>query len=267
MDPITYTIPDAAKILKYNEENILYRGSRGKFSIHVLCDIFDLFYLKLPININEPWEYPDESEVEVPWNEDNRIKSNQKLLSKCCLKRYLAGDLKAKVVLASSEYDENTRIYFGVYNSKGEPLKLKKCKLVVEAKEIWRAKEKLTANKESETLNANQIKVVDATTPDLQDPESSENILPVIEQKVTKVTVYDERKISIENWLKRSGLTFDCRTKKEVFEMIKLAHKDNPLWVLNYDSYEKMFYRRYSKEIGLVGKSGAPPNSKRIKKN
>jgi len=204
MDPITYTIPDAAKILKCNEENILYMGSRGKFSIHVLCDIFDLFYLKLPININEPWEYPDEFEVAVPWDEDNRTKSNQKLLSKCCLKRYLAGDLKAKVVLASSEYDENTRIYFGVYNSKGEPLKLKKCKLVVEAKEIWRAKEKLTANKELERLSANQIEV-NATNPDSQNPEPSENILPVIEQKVTKISSHKELKQGLKEIWEKEG--------------------------------------------------------------
>lgn len=47
MTPITYTIPEAAKILKCNEENILYMGSRGAFSI----------------NIDEPWEYPNESKA------------------------------------------------------------------------------------------------------------------------------------------------------------------------------------------------------------
>ena len=258
MDPITYTIPDAAKILKCNEENILYMGSRGKFSIHVLCDIFDLFYLKLPININEPWEYPDEFEVEVPWNEDNRIKSNQMLLSKCCLKRYLAGDLKAKVVLASSEYDENTRIYFGVYNSKGEPLKLKNCKLVVEAKEIWRVKEKLTANKESETLSANQIEV-NATNPDSQNPEPSENNLPVIEQKINTVTIYDKRKISFEKWSNDSGVTLETYKKEVVFNLLVNATKNESLWKISFETYKKDFYQRYSKEIDLKKSSGAPP--------
>ena len=63
MDPITYTIPEAAKILRCNEENILYMGSRGAFSINILYSIFSLFYLKLPININEPWGYPNESKA------------------------------------------------------------------------------------------------------------------------------------------------------------------------------------------------------------
>ena len=87
MDPITYTIPEAAKTLKCNEENILYMGSRGAFSINILCTIFSLFYLKLPINIDEPSEYPSDFEVEVPWDEDSRIESNQMPLSPYCLTR------------------------------------------------------------------------------------------------------------------------------------------------------------------------------------
>lgn len=184
MDPITYTIPEAAKILKCNEENILYMGSRGAFSINILCSIFSLFYLKLPININEPWGCPSDSEVEVPWDEDSRFESNQMPLSPYCLTRYYQGDLEAKAVLASSEYDENTRIYFSLYDSKGEQLRLKDCKLVVEAKDVIRIKDGLNAKKESESLNTNKIEVMEVTKPDYQTSESSENNSQLLRRKL-----------------------------------------------------------------------------------
>jgi len=152
MDPLCYTIPQAAKILKCIEENILYMGSRGKFSIHVLCSIYNLCYLKLPVNNDEPWDYLNEYEVEVPWDEDNKIESDQMLLSKYCLTRYYQGDSEALVVLASKEYDENTRLYFCLYDSKGEPLKLKDCKLVVEAKDVNKIKDGLNAKKDLESI-------------------------------------------------------------------------------------------------------------------
>ena len=49
MTPITYTIPEAAKILKCNEENILYMGSTGLWDIYVLSSIFHLFYIKVTL--------------------------------------------------------------------------------------------------------------------------------------------------------------------------------------------------------------------------
>lgn len=247
MDPLCYTIPQAAKILQCKEEKILHMGSNSFWKIYALPSSFNLFYLTRPIII-ELGDSPYEFNIKAPWNEDNRLPFDQQMqLAPHCLIAYLDGEIDADVALQLQKCNGDSLKYFDLYDSHGEPVKLKDCELVVEAKDVNKMKEGLKAKEQLERLMANN--------------------LPVIEQKVTKVTVYDERKISIENWLKRSGLTFDCRTKKEVFEMIKLAHKDNPLWGLNYDSYEKIFYRRYSKEIGLVGKSGAPPNSKRIKKN
>ena len=94
-------------------------------------------------------------------------------------------------------------------------------------------------NNLKEAIKAKYLAFLD---PNEESENLSENNSLVIEKKVT---VYDERKISLENWLKRSGLTFNSRPKKEIFEMIKKANKDNPLWGLNYDSYEKIFYRPY----------------------
>ena len=262
MDPITYTIPEAAKILKCNEENILYMGSRGAFSINILCSIFSLFYLKLPINIDEPWEYPSDFEVEVPWDEDSRFESNQMPLSPYCLTRYYQGDLEAKAILASSEYDENTRIYFSLYDSKGEQLKLKDCKLVVVAKDVIRIKNGLNSNKESESLSTNKIEVMEVTKPDYQTPESSENSLPVIKQKVDSATRYDKRKISFEKWSNDSGITLESYSKEPVFNMLTNATKNESLWKISFETYKRDFYQRYSQEIDLKKSSGAPPRRK-----
>ena len=261
MDPITYTIPEAAKILRCNEENILYMGSRGAFSINILCSIFSLFYLKLPINIDEPWEYPSDFEVEVPWDEDSRFESNQMPLSLFCLTRYYQGDLEAKAVIASSEYDESTRLYFGLYDSQGDMLKLKDCKLVVVAKDVNKIRDGLNVKKESVALIANQIEV-DATNPDSQNPESSENILPVIKQKINTVTIYDKRKISFEKWSNDSGVNLESYSKESVFRMLVNASKNESLWKAGFETFKRDFYQRYSKEIGLKKSSGAPPRRK-----
>ena len=261
MDPITYTIGQAAEILKCKEENILYMGSRGAFSINILCSIFSLFYLKLPINIDEPWEYPSDFEVEVPWDEDSRFESNQMPLSLFCLTRYYQGDLEAKAVIASSEYDESTRLYFGLYDSQGDMLKLKDCKLVVVAKDVNKIRDGLNVKKESVALIANQIEV-DATNPDSQNPESSENILPVIKQKINTVTIYDKRKISFEKWSNDSGVNLESYSKESVFRMLVNASKNESLWKAGFETFKRDFYQRYSKEIGLKKSSGAPPRRK-----
>jgi hypothetical protein len=51
MDLITYTIPEAAKILKCEEEKILYAGSNNFWKICTLPSSFNLFYIELPFNI------------------------------------------------------------------------------------------------------------------------------------------------------------------------------------------------------------------------
>ena len=252
MDLITYTIPEAAKILKCEEEKILYAGSRGYLKIYVLPSNFNLFYVKheSPIII-ESMDISYEIDVNVPWDEHNRLPFNQQMqLSPHCLRRHLDGETDMKLSLQGQICNGTSLTYFGLYDLKKEPIKLQECELVVEAKDI---------NNMKEAIKAKYLALLD---PNEESENFSENNSLVIEKKVT---VYDERKISLENWLKRSGLTFNSRPKKEIFEMIKKANKDNPLWELNYDSYEKIFYRPYSKEIGLIGRSGAPPKSKRIK--
>jgi hypothetical protein len=51
MTPITYTISEAAKILRCKEENILYMGSNNFWKICTLPSSFNLFYIELPFNI------------------------------------------------------------------------------------------------------------------------------------------------------------------------------------------------------------------------
>ena len=101
MDPITYTIPEAAKILKCNEEKILYAGSRGYLKIYVLPSNFNLFYVKheSPIII-ESMDISYEIDVNVPWDEHNRLPFNQQMqLSPHCLRRHLDGETDMKLSL------------------------------------------------------------------------------------------------------------------------------------------------------------------------
>ena len=132
----------------------------------------------------------------------------------------------------------------------------------MEAKDVTRIKDGLNAKKESESLSTNKIEVMEVTKPDYQTPESSENSLPVIKQKVDSATRYDKRKISFEKWSNDSGVTLESYTKESVFNMLTIATKNESLWKISFETYKRDFYQPYSQEIDLKKPSGAPPRRK-----
>ena len=241
MDLITYTIPEAAKILQCKEEKILYMGSNSFWKIYVLPSSFNLFYLKSPIRIfHELMDFPYEFNIKAPWNEDNRLPFDQQMqLAPHCLTKYLDGEIDTDIVLQFQKCNGDSLKYFDLYDSQREPVKLKNCELVVEAKDVNKMKEGLKAKEQLEGLILNNR--------------------PVIKQKINTVTIYDKRKISLEKWSNGSGVTLETYKKEVVFNLLKNATKNESLWKISFETYKKEFYQPYSKEIDLKKSSGAPP--------
>jgi hypothetical protein len=95
MDPITYTIDQAAEILKCKEENILHMGVTGHWKIYVLSSISPLYHIIKTFNQQgddiEQCHFPKEYEVEVPRDEDDRLPFQRLMqLSPCYLERFEA---------------------------------------------------------------------------------------------------------------------------------------------------------------------------------
>jgi hypothetical protein len=131
MDPITYTIGQAAEILKCKEEKILHMGSNNFCKIYVLPSSFSLFYLTLPIII-ELGDAPYEFNIKAPWNEDNRLPFDQQMqLAPHCLTKYLDDEIDTDIVLQFQKCNGESLKYFDLYDSQREPVKLKNCELVV----------------------------------------------------------------------------------------------------------------------------------------
>ena len=182
MDEVFYRIADAAKILKVEDHNILDSGSMGKLPIYACSLLFNLFYLKVNTNPDEILDYPNESEIQAPWNENARLSSPEHIqLSTTCLKRYSAGDLGAKVVIKPDIENENSVIFFGLYNSDREPLKVKDVNLRILAKDLYKIQSRL---KTRQGKNSNPNKNInDETDSYIDDTESSKNTSAIIDQK------------------------------------------------------------------------------------
>ncbi len=179
-----YGIADAAKILKVKEHNILESGSMGILPIYVCSLISHLFYLKVNTIPDEIEDYPNESEIQAPWDEHARLSPPEHMrLSTTCLKRYCAGDLEAKVILESDMEDNNSLILFGLYNADGESLKMKDAKLRVLAKDLKTIQNKLKARQELKNLNPNKIDINNVTDSEVDSSESIENNSGIIKQK------------------------------------------------------------------------------------
>ncbi len=98
--------------------------------------------------------------------------------------------------------------------------------------------------------------------PNEESENFSENNSPVIEKKVSSVTLYDKRKISFEKWSNDSGVDLESYSKKIVFDLLTKAHSSEKLWKIGFSTYQRDFYQPYSREIGLKKSSGAPPRRK-----
>jgi hypothetical protein len=271
MDPITYTIPEAAKILKCEEEKILYAGSTGYWEIYVLSSIFHLFYIKITLQNTQHTDdidslyFPKDSEVEVPWDEDNRLPPPQQMqLSPECLISYRAGNLDTKVVLKSQEDLEISRIYFGLYNSKGEQLKLKDCKLVVKVGDISKFQEKLKVQKESRKLrkaHSNPIKSPEIIEPiELQETNNLQILEPEIPEtndlQILETELSDTNNLQVlETELQEtnSNITEQKTTNKELKQGIK------EIWEKEGKPSARFFFPTILKKY--INKSGSPITS------
>ena len=179
-----YGIADAAKILKVKEHNILESGSMGILPIYVCSLISHLFYLKVNTIPDEIEDYPNESEIQAPWDEHARLSPPEHMrLSTTCLKRYCAGDLEAKVIPEADIQDENLHILFGLYDSEGESLKIKDAKLRVLAKDLNPIHNKLMACQALKNSNPNKIDINNVIDSEIDSYESIKNNSGIIKQK------------------------------------------------------------------------------------
>ena len=172
-------------------------------------------------------------------------------LSPECLIRYRAGDLDTKVVLKSQEDLEISRIYFGLYNSKGEQLKLKDCKLVVKVGDISKFQEKLKVQKESGKLrkaHSNPIKSPEIIEPiELQET----NDLQILETELSDTNNLQVLETELQET--NSNITEQKTTNKELKQGIK------EIWEKEGKPSARFFFPTILKKY--INKSGSPITS------
>ena len=230
------TIADAAKILKVEEHNILDIGSRGKLSIYANCYIFNLFYLKVPTNPDDIEDFPNESEITPPWDENARLpKTEYMQLSTICLKRYCAGDLETELIIKPEIEDQYSIILFGLYDIDGNRLKLKDVNLRVRANDILTIQTKLKARKELKDSNPDIIdkKIADSK---IDSTEPTKNTFALIEKndKKRKKVMPMQRETSL-------GLLLI----HDLIDYYKITYLDE---LKGLDAWGKIFSKEYKHE-------------------
>lgn len=280
-----YKIAPVADSLNRSVDSLLYLGIEEILPISFLTSCFTVFAEEQILSVN-----PDSGENEEKFiasrDINNVVETEHLVLSIESLKKLYAGGVNCIADAAPVENGSNRLVHFSLFSPDGKRTTLGECELIIMHDDL--AKYRKILRKENRIANESSLETQDmtkTTTDDAVpinermegDPTATASIdIQVVgapdhgdivkEHKVKPPCIYDSRKASFETWKTESDIDLVEPTIESIFNMLVLHYNNNKTWNIQYSTFYREFWQRYSNEIGLEKQSGAPPKNNKISK-